>query len=69
MRQTDVQSAIDIISGLAGEVLGYLDAMEQARGRLPKYFPEHFSFDAIRVNVEVSTERRQYTDAERRLWE
>jgi len=43
MGQTDVQNATDVISGLVGEVLAYLDAVDQAMGKLPKYFPDHFA--------------------------
>jgi hypothetical protein len=59
---TDVQIAIDIVSGLVSEVLAYLHEAQERLGELPRFYPKHFQFDEVRVKVKVSEERRKYDE-------
>ena len=74
LSQTDVERAVDIISGTVEEVLAYLKKVQENLEALPSFYPSHFKFDEVRVKVKVREERRNYNEEkeskrERRLWE
>ena len=59
--KVEFASNIDEVAGIAGglisSILNYFDSLEKTLNKLPSYYPHHYHFDHVRINIKVTGKR------------